>query len=168
MKIQMRHFLVKSSHWKEIRHVFMLKHLVFWIHRVLKRSHENFRSINFRIRMDREGRKVEDAWELSSHRHSVWKSQKKVAFNIASEASYVDIFEWTKVYQKCQKWTILTSFWKPQWDILGDFQTLCIESLVRYRSRKNSCVRPMASVKQSNYTKKSPMNFQFSIKHEKS
>ena len=86
----------------------MLKHLVFWIHRVLKRSHENFRSINFRIRMDREGRKVEDAWELSSHRHSVWKSQKKVAFNIASEASYVDILSGQKFIKE------LAMFWNSE------------------------------------------------------
>ena len=30
--------------------------------------------------------------------HSFWKSSKKVSFNIASEASYVYVFEWTKVH----------------------------------------------------------------------
>ena len=62
-------------------------------------------------------------------------------------------FEWTKVNQKCQKWSILASFWKPEacgqtvlpdrsvligqklvgkakiqkfkCDILSDFQTMC-------------------------------------------
>ena len=63
-------------------------------------------------------------------------------------------FEWTKVNQKCQKWSILASFWRPKgcgqtvlpdrsdfigqklvenakiekfkWDILSNFQTMCI------------------------------------------
>ena len=62
-------------------------------------------------------------------------------------------FEWTKVNEKCSKWSILASFWKPEacgqtvlpdrsalivqklvksakiekfkWEILGDFQTMC-------------------------------------------
>ena len=38
--------------------------------------------------------------------HSVWKSQKKVSFHIASEASYVYILSDQKL--------ILASFWKPE------------------------------------------------------
>ena len=41
--------------------------------------------------------------------HSVWKSQKKVSFNYASEASYVYIWSGQKL-----KWSILASFWKPE------------------------------------------------------
>ena len=35
------------------------------------------------------------------------KITEKVSFNIASEASYVWIFEWTKVLKKCQNWSVL-------------------------------------------------------------
>ena len=66
-------------------------------------------------------------------------------------------FEWTFVHSKCQKWSILASFWKPEacsqtllpdrsvlmgqklvenaktknskWDILSNFQTTCIIKL---------------------------------------
>ena len=60
----------------------------FRIHRVLKRSHENFRSINFRIRMERR-----------------------------------------KKSRRCMRTQCLLIFPIITW------------SLVRYRSRKNSCVR---------------------------
>ena len=46
--------------------------------------------------------------------HGVWKSQKNVSFNIASEASYVFILNGQKLIKKCQKWSILASFWKPK------------------------------------------------------
>ena len=51
------------------------------------------------------------------------KITEKVSFNIASEESYVYVFKWTKVDQKCQKCSILTSFWKC--DIFSSFQTMC-------------------------------------------
>ena len=45
--------------------------------------------------------------------HSVWKSPQKVAFNIASEASYVHI--WVKKSSiKMAKIVDLPSFWKPE------------------------------------------------------
>ena len=41
---------------------------------------------------------------LSCSLHCVWKSHRKVSFNIAREASYVYIhFKWTKLHQKCKK-----------------------------------------------------------------
>ena len=44
--------------------------------------------------------------------HGVWKSKKTVAFNIASEASYVYILSGlTKINQICQNWL-------PDWSIL--------------------------------------------------
>ena len=42
--------------------------------------------------------------------HCVWKSQEKVSFNIASEASYVYILSG----QKLIKNAILATFWKPE------------------------------------------------------
>ena len=40
--------------------------------------------------------------------------KKKVAFNIANEASYFYILSGQKlILKKCQKWSILTKFWKP-------------------------------------------------------
>ena len=44
--------------------------------------------------------------EKRDNDHGVWKSQKKVSFNIASE--------WTKINQKCHKWSNLASFWKTE------------------------------------------------------
>ena len=46
--------------------------------------------------------------------HGVWKSQKKVSFNIASEASYVYILSGQKFIKNAQKWSNLASFWKPE------------------------------------------------------
>ena len=82
------------------------------------------------------------------------KITEKVSFNIASEASYVYILSGQKLILKCQKLSIWASFWKPEGcgqtvlpdrsvligqklvenakikkikcDILGDFQTLCL------------------------------------------
>ena len=87
-----------------------------------------------------------------------WNSQclkigKKVAFNIASEASYVYILSRQKFIENAKKSSILASFWKHEacgqtvlpdrsiligqklvenakipkfkWDILSNFQTLC-------------------------------------------
>ena len=43
------------------------------------------------------------------------KTKENISFNIASEASYVYVhFEWPKVYKKCQKWSILAIFLKPE------------------------------------------------------
>ena len=108
-----------------------------------------------------------DDWQGAAHRHvNTWTPMnkiilartvfenhtKKVSFNIASEASYVYILSGQKFTKKCQKWSNLTSFWKPKacgqtvlpdrsaligqklvenakirkfiCDILGDFQTM--------------------------------------------
>ena len=46
--------------------------------------------------------------------HSVWKSQKKVSFNIASEASYVYILSGQKLLKNAKNVSILASFWKPE------------------------------------------------------
>ena len=42
------------------------------------------------------------------------KIAQKVAFNIASEASYVYILSGQKLIKNAKKWSILTSFWKPK------------------------------------------------------
>ena len=42
------------------------------------------------------------------------KITEKVSFNIASRSELHLHFEWTKVNQKYQKWSILSSFWKPE------------------------------------------------------
>ena len=42
------------------------------------------------------------------------KITEKVAFNIASEASYVFILSEQKFIKKSQKWLILASFWNPE------------------------------------------------------
>ena len=44
----------------------------------------------------------------------IQNSQKKVSFNIASEASYVCILSGQKLIKKGQKWSILARFWKPE------------------------------------------------------
>ena len=41
----------------------------------------------------------------------VWKNPKK---SHCERSELCLHFEWTKVNQKCQKWSILTSFWKPE------------------------------------------------------
>ena len=97
--------------------------------------------------------KMKADWKIDNMRvHGVWKSQKRVLFNIASEASYVYILN----EQKLIKNAILASFWKSaacgqtaitdisllirqilventkmkkiKCDILGDFQTLIVVS----------------------------------------
>ena len=60
------------------------------------------------------------------HSHGVWKSQKKVSFNIASEASYVYILSGQKLFQNAK-------IQRFKCDILGDFQTLyCLHSLWKW------------------------------------
>ena len=82
------------------------------------------------------------------------KVTEKVAFNIASEASYVYILSRQKFMKNAPKWSILASFWKPEacgqtvlpdrsiligqklventiveevkWNILSNFQTMWI------------------------------------------
>ena len=49
----------------------------------------------------------------SSHPRCL-KITEKVSFNMASEASYVYILSGQKLTKKCQKWSILASFWKPE------------------------------------------------------
>ena len=39
---------------------------------------------------------------------------QKVAFNIASDASYVYILSGQKLIKSAKKWSILASFWKPE------------------------------------------------------
>ena len=48
------------------------------------------------------------SWE---HLHGIWKSQKKISFNIASEASYVYILSGQKLTKNGQFWQ---NFWKPE------------------------------------------------------
>ena len=75
--------------------------------------------------------------------HIQFENDKKVSFNIASEASYVYILRGQKFIKNTKKWSFLKtwSFWsnsvtrqvnfywtkieKIKWDILSDFQTLC-------------------------------------------
>ena len=81
--------------------------------------------------------------------HRVATSCEKVSFNIASEASILFIWSGQKIIKNAKKWSILTSFWKPETvlpdrltlkgqklvekaefgkfkcDILGHFQTMC-------------------------------------------
>ena len=47
-----------------------------------------------------------------SAKHSVWKSQKKVSFNIASEASYVYILSGQKFRTNTKNGEFLRVFWK--------------------------------------------------------
>ena len=58
---------------------------------------------------------------------------EKVAFNIASEASYVYILSRQKFIENAKKSSILASFWKPEVcgqtvlpDILSNFQAIWI------------------------------------------
>ena len=56
------------------------------------------------------------------------KITEKVAFNIASEASYVYIFSGQKiVYRLSYVLVENAKIEKFKWDILSDFQTLCME-----------------------------------------
>ena len=60
--------------------------------------------------------------------------RKKVSFNIASEASYVYILSGQKFIQKCQKYSILASFWKPEacgQTVLPDRSVLIGQKLVQ-------------------------------------
>ena len=50
---------------------------------------------------------------LSCSLHCVWKSHRKVAFNIASELHVYIHFKWTKLNEKCK-------------NFLDDFQILCV------------------------------------------
>ena len=45
--------------------------------------------------------------------HSVWKSNKKSHSTLRAKR-VTEKFEWPKVYWKCQKWSILATFWKPE------------------------------------------------------
>ena len=50
----------------------------------------------------------------TSH-NTVFKNYRKVTFNIASEASYIYISSGqNQSHKKCQKWSILVTFWKPK------------------------------------------------------
>ena len=40
--------------------------------------------------------------------------EKKVAFNIASEASFVYFLSGQKFIENAKNWSILASFWKPE------------------------------------------------------
>ena len=53
--------------------------------------------------------------------HSVWKSLKKVSFNIVSEASYVYILSEQKFVKNAKDGPFFRVCEK--WDIFGDFQT---------------------------------------------
>ena len=49
-------------------------------------------------------------------------------------------FEWTKVNQKCQKWSILASFWKPEacgQTVLPDRSILIVQKLVENAKIQN-------------------------------
>ena len=80
----------------------------------------------------------------------MFETVKKVSFNIASEASYVYILSGQKFIKNAKNGQFWRVFWKPEacghtvlpdrsllieqkfggkcqyWDILGDFQTLCL------------------------------------------
>ena len=65
--------------------------------------------------------------------HIVWKSLKKVAFNIASEASYVYNLSGRKLIKNAKKWSIWASFRKPEaWGqtVLPDMSLLIGQKLV--------------------------------------
>ena len=47
-------------------------------------------------------------------KHGVWKSQKKVSFNIASEASYVYILSGQKLIKNAKNGPFWRVFWKPE------------------------------------------------------
>ena len=69
------------------------------------------------------------------------KITEKVSFNIASEANYVYILRGQKVIEKCQKWSILASFWKPEASgqtVLPDRLVLIWQKLVENAKLKNS------------------------------
>ena len=52
-------------------------------------------------------------WANNGVVHRVWKSQKKSHSTLRAIELCLH-FEWTKVHSKCQKWSILASFWKPE------------------------------------------------------
>ena len=56
------------------------------------------------------------------------KVTEKVAFNIASEASYVYILSRQKFMKNAPKWSILASFWKPE--------TCCVTRQVNFNRTK--------------------------------
>ena len=86
-------------------------------------------------------------------KHTVFENHPKSRIQHCERSELRLHFEWTKVHLKCQKWSILASFWKPaacgqivlldrailkgqkllemplskslRCDFLGDFQTLC-------------------------------------------
>ena len=72
---------------------------------------------------------VDNKWSSSlSPSSQCLKITLEVSFNILSEASYVYIWCGQKFIWKCQKWPIFAP--KFIWDILADFQTLCIVRLL--------------------------------------
>ena len=92
------------------------------------------------------------------HSITVFENHRKSIINHCERSELRLHFEWTKVIQKCQKWSILASFWKPdacgqtvlpdrsvligkklvvktniqkfKCDILSNFQTMCISMLI--------------------------------------
>ena len=65
-------------------------------------------------------------------------------FNIASEASYVSFFKWTKVNQKWQKCSILASFLRPETcgqTVLPDRSILIEQNLVEDAKIKKFQIR---------------------------
>ena len=49
-------------------------------------------------------------WRLIGH--DVWKSKQKSRQHC--ERSELHLLEWKKVHYKCQNWSILETFWKPE------------------------------------------------------
>ena len=77
-------------------------------------------------------------WPLCTPR--CLKITEKASFNIASEASYVYILSGQKLIEKCQKWSILASFWKPEVSgqtVLPDRSLLIEQKMVKNAKIQN-------------------------------
>ena len=74
------------------------------------------------------------SWEkLERESSTVFENHKKVAFLTLRAKRFKFAFEWTKVHEKCQKWS--------KCDIFGDFQTLW--------SRCKNCILPKPTIPKS-------------------
>ena len=62
-------------------------------------------------------------WTIFWGEHSVWKSQKKVSFNIASEASYVYILNGQKFIKNAKNGLILQVFENLKFAVKQCYQT---------------------------------------------
>ena len=53
--------------------------------------------------------------DLDHYEATVFENHKKCFIQHCERSELRLHFEWTKVHTKCQKWSILASFWKNLW-----------------------------------------------------